>query len=58
LKDDFIDKKIQNYWVAEMYLKQQQLDSVMKYLPTLDSNNLKYERVKYIRSILNIAKKE
>lgn len=58
LKDEFLTPQIRKYWISEMYLKNQAWDSVAFYLPSFELNSTKYDRVKYIESILSQVNKQ
>lgn len=52
LQDTLISEEMRRYWVAEMYLKMDNLDSVKMYLPNVNQNHVKAERIEIIRGYL------
>ncbi|MEM9548881.1 MAG: hypothetical protein AAGA77_23045 [Bacteroidota bacterium] len=44
------DRILANYWLAELFLMENQLDSVRHYLPNVDANHLKYSRINQIKA--------
>ena len=52
LLDSVADQTLAQYWLAEMYLKERELDSVRIYLPQIDHMPVKKKRIEFIQSLI------